>query len=265
MSDIIKIRNGNNSWIGVPSMAGQKGDKGDTGDRGPAGYGVPSGGETGEVLKKKSDADYDYEWGSPSSESGNISDVQVNGSTVVLNGVANVPIASSSDAGVVKVDDSYGFRIDVNGVLKIYAASDSNIKQGTNSYRPVASNHVQDAVFYGLAKAAGDTTQAASNNALGTYTEEAKTAIKNMLGVNASGGAVSPTITTTQTSNGYDLTITDINGTNTIALKNGLPGQAGHTPVKGTDYWTNADRESIIQDAINGVLAIYPAAEDNSY
>lgn len=37
MSDIIKIRNGNNSWIGVPSMAGQKGDKGDTGDRGPKG------------------------------------------------------------------------------------------------------------------------------------------------------------------------------------------------------------------------------------
>jgi len=34
-----------------------------------------------------------------------------------------------------------------------------------------------------LAKAAGDTTQAASSNYVGTYTDEAKTAIKSMLGI----------------------------------------------------------------------------------
>lgn len=35
----------------------------------------------------------------------------------------------------------------------------------------------------GLAKAAGDTTQAQSANTAGTYTPEAKTAIRTMLGI----------------------------------------------------------------------------------
>lgn len=37
--------------------------KGDKGDTGAAGVGVPSGGSTGQVLKKKSGTDYDTEWG----------------------------------------------------------------------------------------------------------------------------------------------------------------------------------------------------------
>ena len=40
----------------------------------------------------------------------------------------------------------------------------------------------------------------------------------------------------------------------------GEPGPAGadgHTPVKGTDYWTETDKQEII----NSVLAALPAAE----
>ena len=60
---------------GVPGVQGPKGDKGDKGDtgaqgsqgiqgpQGPAGVGVPAGGTTGQVLKKKSNSDYDTEWG----------------------------------------------------------------------------------------------------------------------------------------------------------------------------------------------------------
>lgn len=48
----------------------------------------------------------------------------------------------------------------------------------------------KNSVFYGLASAAGDTTQKNSDNAVGTYTENAKTAIQTMLGVEAVGLAV---------------------------------------------------------------------------
>lgn len=44
---------------------GDKGDKGDTGakgDKGDTGIGIPTGGTTGQVLAKASDADYDTEW-----------------------------------------------------------------------------------------------------------------------------------------------------------------------------------------------------------
>ena len=55
--------------------------------------------------------------------------------------------------------------------------------------------------FYGLAKAAGDTTQPSSSNEVGTYTDFAKASIKSMLGiVDGSTGTVdvsgtTPTIT----------------------------------------------------------------------
>ena len=43
-------------------MDGDKGDTGATGAQGPAGEGVPSGGTTGQILRKKSNTNYDTEW-----------------------------------------------------------------------------------------------------------------------------------------------------------------------------------------------------------
>jgi hypothetical protein len=51
------------------------------------------------------------------------------------------------------------------------------------------------ATFYGLAKAAGDTTQSQSLNAVGTYTEEAKLAIRNM--IDATGESATITVSGT--------------------------------------------------------------------
>ena len=140
-----------------------------------------------------------------------VTDVEVNGVSVLSNGVAEIPIADDTNAGVVKVDNSYGFRIDDTGILKAYAASDSTIKQGSNSYRPIASNHVHDAAFYGLAKAAGDATQAASNNAVGTYTDGAKAAIQTMLGLVNLIRSTTITNIWTGTKAEYDLLTPDAN------------------------------------------------------
>lgn len=70
-----------------------------------------------------------------------------------------------------------------SGEIFISAASSANIKAGTSNYQPIVCSNQHEAVFYGLAKAAGDATQSASANAVGTYTDGAKTAIKSMLGV----------------------------------------------------------------------------------
>ena len=43
--------------------------------------------------------------------------------------------------------------------------------------------------------------------------------------------------------------------------QNGQDGQDGYTPVKGTDYWTEADRQEIVDE----VLASMPAAEQLVY
>ena len=56
---------------------------------------------------------------------------------------------------------------------------------------------------------------------------------------------ISPTIVSSEITGGHRLSITDASGTNTIDVMNGEDGQDGHTPVKGTDYWTAEDKEEI--------------------
>lgn len=112
-----------------------------------------------------------------------VDDVQINGTSIVQNGVANVPIASANNVGLVKILSANGVYIDDNNDLAINKATDSQIKNGSASFRPIVPANQSNATFYGLAKAAGDTTQSQSSNPVGTYTDEAKTAIRTMFGI----------------------------------------------------------------------------------
>jgi hypothetical protein len=188
---------------GPKGDTGAQGPKGDTGAQGPQGIqgptgpagadgvGVPAGGTTGQVLSKASGTDYDTEWTTP--DPGGVTDVQVNGTSVVTDGVANVPVASSSTPGVSKVDSQFGIKIS-NGTLVINSAGAEQIKAKSTTLRPVAINDFPRAVFYHLAYAAGDSTQAASSNAVGAYTESAKSAISQMLSGSVSVTGTTPTI-----------------------------------------------------------------------
>ena len=113
-----------------------------------------------------------------------VQDVQVDGTSILSSGVANIPMASSSALGLVKINTSYGVIANpMTGELTTWVASSEQVKLGTEVYRPLTPVRQHEAAFYGLAKAAGDTTQSQSDNAVGTYTDTAKTAIQTMLGV----------------------------------------------------------------------------------
>lgn len=104
----------------------------------------------------------------------------------------------------------------------------------------------------------------------------------------------SPIATVTQTSEGADISITDKNGTTTATITNGKDGEPGDqgpagpkgdkgdtgatgpegpagqngsngkdgkTPVKGTDYFTDADKAEMV----NSVLAALPTWTGGSY
>ena len=116
---------------------------------------------------------------------GKVSDVQVNGVSVVSNDVANVPLATNDSgiAGVVKVNVYNGLTVGNGGILGTNPAYDTDIKGGSQGYKPICPSRQHQAVFYGLAKAAGDATQSASSNAVGQYTDNAKASIKAMLGI----------------------------------------------------------------------------------
>ena len=86
---------------------------------------------------------------------GVIPDVQINGTSIVEDGVANVPMASASTLGVVKIIDVLGIGIMQGGWLAINSASSQNIKDGGNPNRPITPYRQHESAFYGLAKAAG--------------------------------------------------------------------------------------------------------------
>ena len=90
----------------------------------------------------------------------------------------------------------------------------------------------------------------------------------HLLAIDRGASVVPPTVSATQTANGYDLTIVDSNGSNTISINNGTNGSqgpAGYTPVRGTDYWTASDQSAIVSAAVTQVLNQLPAAESNSF
>ena len=128
----------------------------------------------------------DYKWNIFANTLNNISltniasDIQINGTSIVNNNIATIPLASTTEYGVVKIGGGLYL---YNNVLYINEANSSQIKAGTTATRPIVPYSQHESVFYGLAKAASDSTQSASSNAVGTYTSSAKTAIQNMLAV----------------------------------------------------------------------------------
>ena len=110
-----------------------------------------------------------------------ITDIQIDGTSIVNNNIATIPLATSSSFGVIKL--GYGLLFDSNQKVAISAASSGKIKAGADYNFPIVPVRQHESVFYGLAKAAGDSTQSASENAIGVYTDGAKAAISTMLGV----------------------------------------------------------------------------------
>ena len=127
---------------------------------------------------------------------GKVADVQVNGSSVVTDGVANVPLATNNTPGVVVGSATGGVLVDSNtGKLSISAAYNAIVKAGTDNKLPITASYQHTSTFYGMAKAAGDTTQASSSNAVGNYTENAKSAISTMLNAPVTISGTTPSIT----------------------------------------------------------------------
>ena len=125
-----------------------------------------------------------------------VEDVQVNGTSILdAQGVANMPVATSnSKLGLVQTNSLYGISTFGNGFIGINRADSNQTKVGTANNRPIVPSNQHASTFYGLAKAAGDTTQSASSNAVGDYTEDAKSAISEMLGGSVSVSGTAPTI-----------------------------------------------------------------------
>jgi len=87
--------------------------------------------------------------------SGYLTDVQINGTSIVSNNIANIPIASSPTPGVVRASPAFGIGIRSDGYLAISPSGATATKNGNADYLPITSSRQHESVFYGLAKIAG--------------------------------------------------------------------------------------------------------------
>ena len=189
------------------------------------------------------------------------------------NYVQKTDYATSSTCGVVKSGGR--LEVDSSGKLNVRMASDNNIKGGTTNDVVITPGGAHMASFYGLAKAAGDTTQAASSNAVGIYTENAKNAIKAMLDVGTLPETVTgstPVITATANHRYICGEVTSLNFTPSTSGMCDVRFTSGSTvtvlTVPNTVKWpgwfdptsleTNTVYEINIEDGVYGVVMTWP-------
>lgn len=101
--------------------------------------------------------------------SGTVTDVQVNGTSVLTDGVANIPLAKSGSVGVIKPTVSSGFNVNSSGELTAY--NENSYIDNRYGGRPLALNKLDYAV-----KAALTDTKAI------TYTDEEMASARTRLG-----------------------------------------------------------------------------------
>lgn len=126
--------------------------------------------------------------------SGYLTDVQIDGTSIVTDGVAEIPIAKSNTAGALLVkqgQNGLGFS---NSYLSVYSAQKVDVKAGIHMSRPIVPNFQHESTFYGLAKVAGY-DERYSKLPVGTYTDKAKSAIHDMLNGAVQVEGTTPTIT----------------------------------------------------------------------
>ena len=152
--------------------------------------GTPSNGDT--LIYDSSEQAY-----VPSAPSGgDVTDVQVNGGSVVSQGVANVPVADANTYGTVKAGDgsTYGVVVNSSGFITTSASGSGTIKTGNNSKQPITPYYLKEALYYGLAKLAGANMSSVTGETVGVYPEAQKSAISDMLNAPETISGSTPTI-----------------------------------------------------------------------
>ena len=71
-------------------------------------------------------------------------------------------------------------------------------------------------------------------------------------GTNGNDG-FTPIVNATKVGKTTTITITNKTGETSTEIKDGLDGTNGTTPVKGVDYWTDSDKQSIVTDVLNSL------------
>lgn len=196
MAAILKVKQGS-EWTDIPAIVGRKGDPGPKGNPGDDGFSPTitvtdiTGGHRVTITDATGPHSFDVMDGE-----GAVQDVQVNGTSVVSGGVANVPLASAIQVGAVYASAPVGgIAVATDGLLKLATPSLSELKALKDNKKTAMLSGMHTVAFYALAKAAGANMASLSGTTVGIYPEAQKSAIHEMLNGSVSVTGTTPTIT----------------------------------------------------------------------
>ena len=93
-----------------------------------------------------------------------VTDVQVNGTSILNDGIANIPIASNNRLGVV-FPAGFGVMVTASGALAINKATDALINAKANNFQPVVPSNLDYAVKVGVTTNKNNLTDDEKTNA----------------------------------------------------------------------------------------------------
>ena len=197
--DILRVKDGQGQWRDIPAIVGPQGRQGSPGQDGIS----PSitvtdiaGGHRVTITDAEGQHSFDVMNGEDA-----VKDVQVNGVSVLSDGVANVPVVQAhGQIGAVRINlrgltylnDPYDSS--KPKVLGIDGISISDCKTGSSYWKVAIPAYEGAFTFYGLAAAAGS-RENNSTLPVGQYTESAKSAISTMLNGPVTVSGTTPSIT----------------------------------------------------------------------
>ena len=162
LADEIRQKLDNGEFVGERGPQGDKGDKGEPGAKGDKG-------DKGDKGADGSDATVTAENIQSALGYAPVKDVQVAGSSVLEDGVANVPIATKTVNGVMR-PDFYGVGVSATGILYVQNTSNINITNRVSSAPLTAYNldyAVKAAMCDGKGAAWTSAEQAAARSRMG--------------------------------------------------------------------------------------------------
>lgn len=254
----LKGDKGDQGPIGPQGIQGPKGDdgaqgiQGPQGEKGDPGVGVIVGGTTGQVLAKKSNADYDTEWvdqtgGNERFDSGMVAITQDFGfdrnATIGTEAGSGYPIFEGLYSGAkVKVIENFP----ISGNIKI----PHTVYQGkTGGQYGLGACYIWDGTKLTVAQASVNATSNIIQPAQIAKVLNKDAAFTAWLLV-LSNGSIMITDNQSKVFSGYQAVWKDYCNRLGLPTKGetgpaGAPGEAGYTPVRGTDYWTTEDQNEI--------------------
>lgn len=141
------------------SLRGPQGERGPEGPQGPQGESItgpqgpqgpegPQGPKGDSIVGPEGPRGPQGEQG-PKGDDATATDVQINGTSITSDGVANIPLASASNAGAFQLynnNEAYGLIADASRGVYVRQAPNATIDARENRYCPVTANNLDYAV-----------------------------------------------------------------------------------------------------------------------